>query len=565
MEIYKLNASLNWDSYEDTHPWDLDYATFDVSMRLYPTHSIQLPINFIQLDKKIGYSIGAEYFYDLYQTSHQNSHFLYNDDDVEEMQREQEEEYNQYTSFYNATFQQENHQSSETGPHSTQHNDHSDFNTSRDREFYQYKIYEEKNEKTSSNENESLNHHSVLKKHYLNQFLKKLFNFLDMKYIYGILKCHLHRPYPTQTHSKTQLYLIIMNYLSCIFGKYKFSTNFGYHMKMKDLITKIMLRRKFYIPYLERQLYLSASVMNFHNLEKLLYGVSASIKGYSLQVRSNALDLWSYLNISLTKRGLLWSPFTQSSQSLFLQKWKEHYENQQVFSTVELPPPPKIDSELYPELRILDDKTSRFNNMHTIIVVMNKFRNVLVQISKILRYLIDLQVATAETTLKGLFSSPNNDKTSSNRVAVKSIYHYISSKFYEQLYLFSVGLRSRWSIEYCTEEEPLENGQDENITAVKRAPKQHKTIRIPIELDWGCEWFRLWCFVDLVIIDIDEFVKYWWNRLLNLKNTARTAHSLSDIWRFSTITFCVTLLDVYTLFSKTWQLAQLLGKKTAVP
>nr|CAG4715128.1 unnamed protein product [Naegleria fowleri] len=326
-----------------------------------------------------------------------------------------------------------------------------------------------------------------------------------------------------------------------------------------------MLRRKFYIPYLERQLYLSASMMNFHNLQKLLYGVSASIKGYSLQVRSN-LDFLSSLNISLTKRGLFWSPFSLHSQSLFLQKWKEHYDHQQVFSTVELPPPPQIDSELYPELRILyKNGNDILENMHTMVKILNKLRNILVQISKILRYFIDLQVATAETTLKGLFFNTSKQEDGKSKIkALNSVYHYISSKFYEQLYLFSVGLRSRWTIEYCTEEEPLDHGEDENIisaTTKTCSPKQHKTIRIPIELDWGCEWFRLWCFIDLVIVDIDQFVMYWWNRLFRINKNVAFEYSFSDIWQFSTITFCVTLLDVYTLFSKTWQLAQLLGNK----
>ena len=498
----------------------LSLLSFANSDQVRTFHQQAFIINsFIQFDKKRGYSIGAEYHYDLFnkkddESSDELNYTLY-DDDVEEMQREQEEEYNQFTSFYN-TF---------------------DYNNSREREQYQFKIGKEKIVPTTTRTGTRLE--SYLK------IIRYLLSTLDMKYIYGILKCHLQKPYPTVVMDSGEsvqepFNVVLMNYLSFIFGRYKISTNFGYHTKFKHFITKLMMRRKFYISKLARQLYLSLSVMNFHNMKRFIYGVSASLKGYSLQVRSN-MDL--DVNVSLTKRGLLWSPFSEQSQQNFLQYWKDHYENQEIFSKIELPPPPKIDSYLWPELRILP----RGDEMLHWVNAINHMRNILVQFSKILRYFVDLQVSTAETSIRGLFTSTFH----------KNIYHYLSSKFFEQLYLFSVGFRCRWTIEYGTNllYEGRDSLQDDNDQqSIQKQQQQQnisdemairkKQVRIPIELDWGCEWFRLWCFVD-VTIDVQDQYRSWMD-ILKMN------------WHQTTLTLCITLLDVYTLFSRTWSLSQLL-------
>ena len=44
MEVYRLNASLNWDSEHEGNPWDLSYANIDIAFNLFPTDRIQIPV-----------------------------------------------------------------------------------------------------------------------------------------------------------------------------------------------------------------------------------------------------------------------------------------------------------------------------------------------------------------------------------------------------------------------------------------------------------------------------------------------------------------------------------------
>lgn len=46
MEIYRLNASLNWDQEENSSPWDLGKSNIELSMCCYPHRKIRIPIEY---------------------------------------------------------------------------------------------------------------------------------------------------------------------------------------------------------------------------------------------------------------------------------------------------------------------------------------------------------------------------------------------------------------------------------------------------------------------------------------------------------------------------------------
>jgi hypothetical protein len=54
MEVYRLNASLNWDSNFEANPWDFEFANIDIAARCFPTENLQLPIRYILLKIKKG-------------------------------------------------------------------------------------------------------------------------------------------------------------------------------------------------------------------------------------------------------------------------------------------------------------------------------------------------------------------------------------------------------------------------------------------------------------------------------------------------------------------------------
>ncbi|KAL9649537.1 hypothetical protein ABK040_003215 [Willaertia magna] len=329
------------------------------------------------MNQKRGYHYGIEYFYDIFGNK------IYDAED-EELQREQEDEYEQTTSFYE------------------QEQSNFNFDNFQNREQYKFKIYPKMEDDNYKN--------------YKNYFFKKLISIFDIKYIYGIFKFHVNKPFienEGNLQQKNKIYFLILNYLSIIFGKYKLTTNIGLHSKFSKLITRIMLRRKFYI-WKDYQFYLSTSFLNFHNLQNAIFGISTSIKGYFLEMKKYFREDNSNKNysFSFSKRSILYSPFGNNSKILNL--WKKYYAEQ---PNMELPPPPKLDYNLYPEMRLF--------------TFLDKFRNIIVQFSKILRYLIDLQLSYTEYNFK---------------FTIGHLKNYVITKLLEQIYLLAI--RSRFCILY---------------------------------------------------------------------------------------------------------------------
>ena len=323
---------------------------------------------------------------------------------------------------------------------------------------------------------------------------------------------------------------ILMNHLSMIFGNNKICANLGFNTRSTRLTSKFMCRRKFHvnIPFVitdQRPLYVTASVINPQSSTDRISGVTAAIRSIAVQYRRfNGRNA-----ISLSKRSY-WTPFSKERRKFYLTQWKSHYEREEV---IRLPPPPIFTSALPPEMllsKFHSDETGTleshispsdvFSLRHMAKVVLRNvdvLRNIVHQVSKALRYFIDIQIATAESTIRNYWPI--------DFTRYKSLF---LSRFYEQLYLFSMGPRSRLSIEYSWKRVPNEADYSQSFSHV---------YRVPMETNWGCDLFRVWLFVDLY----SELCKGKWQHDHNS-------------------TFAVTLFDVYTLFSYTVSLNPLLQR-----
>lgn len=201
-----------------------------------------------------------------------------------------------------------------------------------------------------------------------------------------------------------------------------------------------------------------------------------------------------------SKRGY-WTPFPITTRQSLLRTWRKEYEPEELMV---LPPPPQFDSAS----NVLPYQGS----VHERLV--GRAKNVVHQLSKVFRYFVDLQLATLRHTWKNFYP-----------VRWKRYRSFALSRIYEQLYLLSLGCRSRVAVEYSWR-------RDKSLQLLQG-------FRVPLEFNWGCDVFRIWAFLDLVSEHSSRTGK-WSNR-----------HS-------ATIT--ATLFDVYTLFSFTLSLHPLYRK-----
>jgi hypothetical protein len=65
------------------------------------------------------------------------------------------------------------------------------------------------------------------------------------------------------------------------------------------------------------------------------------------------------------------------------------------------------------------------------------------------------------------------------------------SRLYEQLYILSAGCRSRAAVEYSW-------GRD-------KEGKLREAFRVPLEMNWGCDFFRVWLLLDFY----SEYKERW--------------------------------------------------------
>jgi hypothetical protein len=137
---------------------------------------------------------------------------------------------------------------------------------------------------------------------------------------------------------------------------------------------------------------------------------------------------------SVSKRSF-WTPFSKEFQQKNLENWKIHFEEEGIFQ--EMPLPPTIEYYLPPEMEVENWKYFNF------------FRNIIHQTSKVLRYFVDVQSSSLQTSFQGILSL---DKWKSS----------FWKKYYEQMYIFSSGFLSRFSFEY-------------NL---------NKSFRIPFDMHW---------------------------------------------------------------------------------
>jgi hypothetical protein len=149
-----------------------------------------------------------------------------------------------------------------------------------------------------------------------------------------------------------------MNHLSTLFGRNKLCANLGFNTRSQMVSSKLMLRRKFLTPH--APLFITTSLTNPHDITEMISGISAAMRGYSLQFRRHR----ERSAVSFSRRGIIWSPFTANMKNTFLTRWRKNYENEEVTN---LPPAPKFHSALPPEMRshsLLYDRDSSVEVTH---------------------------------------------------------------------------------------------------------------------------------------------------------------------------------------------------------
>lgn len=591
MEIHKLNASLNWEGEYESNPWDLRYANVDLAARVYPTSTIQVPLAYIQFNGEKAYSIGFEKIYRLFMSPQiqkqydqaqqqqqqqllQYYDYFYDDEDVEELQQEQQDDFQyEWNAFHQGFFQQPSTPSHTPNfqtffTYSPKYTHLQNTKSTELMEYDPFQVPEEWRQKQKflskytfkGNEQVQLIDRtwSTNSSSWMQHILYQL---LDLKIVQGVFKLNWQKPWvekpigsiqpkPSKeagdieklmsTKNKIldmyqQLQLLenkrhipieqstwdswkekwmslfpqfsIMNYLSFIFGRNKLSTNVGYQFGSnsfndnwkRKLALKLLLRRKFFFLKkwfgIQRPLYVTGSVINFHLPEReRLFGINTSIRGFSLQCKR----LGQRNAVEFSKAGY-WSPFSEEQRSTILNKWKEYYKLEE---DLQLPPLPIFATPF----ENLDIHAPIFWQLFRIA------KSSLYQFSKVFRYFIDLQISTIEHTVKRFYPFQWQ--------VFKS---YILSRVYEQIYLISLGFRSRIGVEYSWK-------RDEQL-------QMNKAFRIPFEMNWGCDYFRIWLFLDLAS---EQTASKWQNK-----------HQA---------TIAATLLDVYTLFTYTLSLHPIYSK-----
>lgn len=215
-----------------------------------------------------------------------------------------------------------------------------------------------------------------------------------------------------------------MNHLSTLFGRNKLFTNLGFNTRSQRFSSKVMLRRKFLTP--GAPLFITTSLTNPHDKPEMIAGISAAMRGYSLQYRRHR----ERSAVSFSRRGMFWSPFTQNMKNSFLTKWRKNYENEEIMN---LPPAPRLHTALPPEMRYYSALYDRDSPTTKIVQYFDLLRNIIHQVSKVFRYFIDIQIATIENSVQSLWP-----------IDLSKYKAFFLSRFYEQLYVFSLGSRTKY-------------------------------------------------------------------------------------------------------------------------
>lgn len=283
--------------------------------------------------------------------------------------------------------------------------------------------------------------------------------------VQGIFKFYVQKQYDNESSG----YPILYNTICALMGNNRFGFDVTFNILKGVFNDRFWFRRVF--TNFSNPLFFIASVYNPHNIKERITSITSGIPGTWL----NFKNFFDRNSLSITK-SISWTPFSLNYRKVLMTNWKNFFDNNQMFETP-IPLPPSWEHSLPSDLSF----ESEF---------FNYFLNYIFQISRFIRYFIDIQFATIESQLSSISS-------------IAGIKNLLYSKFYEQFY-FLLGMNFRSSFEYSWGE-------------------LKKSVRIPLMFNWGCELFRVWLVTDL----------YWEH-----KEELRSVHSLK---------FIITLFEVYTL------------------
>eukprot|EP01080_Neovahlkampfia_damariscottae_P002944 gene2944-4954_t len=456
MEVYRFNASLNWDSEHDANPWDLSYANIDIGFNLFPTDRIQIPVTYFQDEYgKNSWSIGSELFYNFSP----NGRYIEEDENI--IQDEVNQEYfSVWESFYNEYFKN----NPSTPQKYSKLNRKSILPPPNNENIFE-PTFQKENESKKENENE------IRKEIYPRE---KLIEFFDD--FQGVFKLYFQKTLDSNT-----IQTILVNHMFTTIGKRnRFGANIGLNTFTKKIFDKFWYKRT--IGDYSNPFYFITSVVNPH-LNDMISSIGYGTRGVWLNFKHSINN-----NIfSISKRSF-WTPFSREFQQKNLENWKIYYDEEGIVQ--EMPLPPTIEYYLPPEMEMKDWKYFNF------------FRNIIHQVSKIFRYFIDVQSSSLQTSLQDVWS-------------LKTWNASFWKKYYEQMYIFSSGFLSRFSFEF----------------------NWNKSIRIPFDMHWGCDLFRVWLLLDI----------YW----ENIEGNWLPKHKAI---------IAVTLYEIYTLCEYTLSLNPLIQK-----
>mmetsp|Transcript_2524 Transcript_2524/g.3653 ORF Transcript_2524/g.3653 Transcript_2524/m.3653 type:complete len:761 (+) Transcript_2524:61-2343(+) len=333
---------------------------------------------------------------------------------------------------------------------------------------------------------------------------------------------------PFKKFIKSLPHMVIMNHSSMFFGKNKIAGGLGYDTGNDITTAKLHMRRKYtigslplistigkFIPstmnHFDKPIYFSTSFLSnvYSAKENKAIRFDILSQGYRLRYKHH-IDKSKIKSIQLGTKGW-YSIIGPTWRGKILTAWKYYARHQDAF--VVLPPAPRFEKAYYQR-----ESDAMLHRSQEIIYYT---KHMLLQISKILRYLIDMQVSTVSSTLSYFFSPP------SFAVAKRRWKSAWLGRTLEQIYILSCGFysKSRSEVSWQTD---------------RKTGKKMYALTVPIEWHWGCDLFRFWVFVDL-------YMQYKPKKYM--KDSIRHQHS---------VTIALTLFDVYTLFTYTYSLHPLL-------
>jgi hypothetical protein len=292
--------------------------------------------------------------------------------------------------------------------------------------------------------------------------------------IQGVAKVFVQKSYDA---SRSWTHLVFYNHLFALLGQNRVGVNFGYNFFTNLFYDKFWIRRT--LMWFSRPLFLIASVSNPHDWKSMIPTLSSGCAGWWLNYKKSI----EKHSIYLSKRNN-YTFFSMPYRNYLLKTWKEYFNNPEVFE-LPIPLPPVWEHQIPVDMDLG-------------IAFLNRIVNLFHQVGKIIRYFIDVQISTIESSMKGVYSSSN----------LKMLF---LSKFYEQFYILSFGFQTRTIVEYAWNE-------------------TKKSFRFPFEFSWGCDIIRIWALLDL----------FW-----EFKEELKATHTLN---------VAITVFEVYTLFEYTLSL-----------